>query len=334
MKLSQLQDQIKQDSLASLYLVEGQEGALLDQARRLFMQTIPADQRDLNYSHYDLAENLVDGLLDDLASLPFLGERRLIMVDNPLFLSPKVKLPSAAEKQFLALIQNPIPGNILVLMVNDLKLDQRKKVTKTVATQSEKISLPLVPEGQIRSIVTQRLNAQGYGIDDEALKELMLRTNASYTDIMTQLDKLKAYAKDSRQIDLTAIQGLVPKSIHTHVFDLTDAVMRGRVAEPLHLYRELVLNGEAPLKINALLLNQFRLLLQVAGLTGDQASKARLLNVHPYRIKLAQASLSKYRPSQLRTGYLALQSIEIALKSSQADPALLFEEFILKQNQQ
>ena len=95
------------------------------------------------------------------------------------------------------------------------------------------------------------------------------------------------------------------------------------------LYRDLLLSGEAPLRLNAVLTSQFRLLLQVAGLQGNDNDISKQLGVHPYRIKLAKQSLRQYQLYDIRNGYLKMLDIEIQLKTTQHNPERLFELFVM-----
>lgn len=97
----------------------------------------------------------------------------------------------------------------------------------------------------------------------------------------------------------------------------------------MNLYHDLVKNGEAPLRLNALLLGQFRLLLQVAGSNGTDQSVGTALKVHPYRVKLARQSLRHYRLGQVRAGFLQILQMEIKMKSETVDPLFLFENFMV-----
>ncbi|CAK8053647.1 DNA polymerase III subunit delta [Eupransor demetentiae] len=329
MKLRQLSEQIKQDALANFYLVQGEEAALLNQVQEEFQGILQGDEAEMNYSQFNLAEDDFADFWADATALPFFAEHRVVLVQNPLFLTAGHKLIDTEEKQLLSLLEQPVPGNVVVFMARDLKIDQRKKVSKQLKKVAEELDLPSLNEQESRQLIQQRLNDLDYQIDGDALTELVKRTAASYSMMLNQLPKLRAYALDSHRIDLAAVQGLVPQTLHASTFDLADAIMSGREEVALHLYRELLFTGEAPLRINALILGQLRLLLQVVATPGAPAAVANRLKVHPYRVKLAQAALRKYNPRRLRKGFLALVDVEIALKTSRSDPDFLFEQFIL-----
>ena len=99
------------------------------------------------------------------------------------------------------------------------------------------------------------------------------------------------------------------------------------------LYHELLEQKEEPIKINAILIGQFRLLLQVKILqkhSYDQGSIASTLKVHPFRVKLAMQNARKFSNNSLKSAYLGLAEIEEKLKTSSQNPELLFQLFLTK----
>ncbi|CAK1228668.1 MULTISPECIES: DNA polymerase III subunit delta [Fructobacillus] len=329
MTLQTVKQQIDQRALPSLYLVTGNEPALVQKAHRLFASIIDPAEQEMNQSTYDFAEVGLDPILDDYLSAPFFGDHRLVLVENPTFLTAGSKLTANQEKALQEALDHPVPGNLLILFANEASLDKRKKVTKSILSQAELLDLPALDERQTRQALHQFLDQRRVEISQEAEAELLLRTQASYSKVLAELPKLLAYASQTKTIDLTGVTGLVPKESTAQAFDLADLVLKQKKAEALHLYYDLIKNGEAPLRLNALLLGQFRLLLQVAGSAGSDQSVGSALKVHPYRVKLARQSLRHYRLGQVRTGFLQILQMEIKMKSETVDPLFLFENFMI-----
>ncbi|WP_273949911.1 DNA polymerase III subunit delta [Leuconostoc mesenteroides] len=330
MNLKQLQQQIENNAMANFYIVTGEEETLLSHAKSMFKGLVDQEDRDMNYSQIDLTEQTLDVVINDAMSVPFFGDRRVVVVKNPQFLTATGKVGDRDQELLLKLFDQPVLQNIVVFFANDLKLDKRKKLAKVLLKTAENISLPALNERQAQQAIVQQLDHRSYAIEPEALHELMQRTNAQYTDMKNELPKLITYAEQTKKITLDVVSALVPKTLTANAFDLVDAVIKRRPQEALTLYHDLLQNGEAPLRLNAVLTNQFRLLLQVAGLSGNDQDIGAQLKVHPYRVKLAKEALRSYPPQFVRTGYLGMIDIETQLKSTSQDPELLFERFILK----
>nr|MWN21552.1 hypothetical protein [Leuconostoc lactis] len=65
----------------------GDEPALSQRAHGAFKALIQPEDVEMNYSQFDLAVQGVDELLNDAMSMPFFGNRRVIIVQNPEFLT-------------------------------------------------------------------------------------------------------------------------------------------------------------------------------------------------------------------------------------------------------
>ncbi|MDF7626456.1 DNA polymerase III subunit delta [Lactobacillaceae bacterium L1_55_11] len=333
MNLKQLKEQISHQALANFYLLSGEEPVLLNRARSLFQDSVPEDEQALNFAFLDGQDLDWGAMLNELSTPSFLGDRRVIFIQRPLFLTAAQKPSRQEEDQLLSILEQPVMDNVVVWAIGDLKLDKRKKITKAILKSAEKIDLPKLDTAQGQRYIKAQLEQAGFSIDPAALNELTNRTNADYSQMVAQLSKLRAYAQDAHHIDQAAVAGLVPQVLNASAFDLVDAVMAGQIHQALTQYQDLLGQGEAPLRINAVLTGQFRLLLQVAALRGN-ANIAQTLGVHPYRVKLAERVLGRYALDRLKAGYLGMLDIEIALKSRTSDPSLLFERFLIKLSNQ
>ncbi|VDG23886.1 DNA polymerase III subunit delta [Lactiplantibacillus mudanjiangensis] len=327
--------ELQADKVKSVYVVLGTVDYLADQLKQQFLKLIPTEEQTMNVGSYDMETTPVAVALDDAMSAPFFGERRLVFINHPYFLTgdnQKNKIDhdlEALQRYF----EQPEPATILVLMAPYEKLDARKKLVKTLKKQAAMIEVNQVTERETQEYVQAALQKQQLSIEPAAFQELMSRTDGQLGLIMTQLPKLMIYAAQSRRIDLAAVDALVTKSLTQNVFDLVNDVLRYQTQAAVELYHELVTAQEAPLKINAILLGQFRLLLQVKILERagySQGSLASTLKVHPYRVKLAMQTVRQFNQAALRAAYLGLLQTEVQMKTTQRDPELLFELFMVQ----
>ncbi|WP_057707439.1 DNA polymerase III subunit delta [Lactiplantibacillus xiangfangensis] len=322
-------------NLASIYVVLGTVDYLADQLKQALLQLIPTEERTMNVGSYDMETTPVAVALDDAMSAPFFGERRLVFVNHPYFLTGEMKKTKVDHdlESLQRYFEHPEPSTILVLMAPYEKLDARKKLVKTLKKNATIIDVNQVSERETQEYVQDALKAKQISIDADALQELFNRTDGQLGLIMGQLPKLMIYAAQSQRIELAAVEALVTKSLTQNVFDLVNDVLRYQTKAAVELYHELVASQEAPLKINAILLGQFRLLLQVKILARagySQGSLASTLKVHPYRVKLAMQMVRHFDQPALRAAYLGLLQTEVQMKTTQRDPELLFELFMVQ----
>lgn len=165
------------------------------------------------------------------------------------------------------------------------------------------------------------------------MDELIRRTNADYGLMMGNVEKLELLAYQSKRIKRDDVMGLVPQSLDENVFDLITAVLKRNQAKALDIYQQLLETNHEPLQLNALLVSQFRLLIQIKVLSKrglSQGTLASRLKVHPYRVKLGMQTARRFQMNDLVRAYLGLIRCEKALKTTSREPELLFQLFMLQ----
>ena len=98
---------------------------------------------------------------------------------------------------------------------------------------------------------------------------------------------------------------------------MSQAVLKRKLSQAVQIYQDLLLAKHEPVALHALLVSQFRLLIQVKllGHQGyQQAEIAQQLSVHPYRVKLALETVRRLDLRQLYDFYDALAEADFQLK--------------------
>lgn len=338
MKIEQAIKEISAGKIAPVYVALGTEAYLQDEFKKNLVNLIPAPEQEFNVGRYDMETVNLATALNDARSLPFFGNHRLVIVERPYFLTgtrQKNTLDHDVDG-LLRYLKNPESATIFVIMAPYPKLDERKKLTKQLRKTAEFIDCQPLSEASVRKTLNSLLEKRDWQIEKAALELLLERTGAELTAIMNELPKLILASQDSKVITKKEVSALVARSFEQNVFDLVDLVLERKVSEALTMYRELLLQKEEPLKINAILEGQFRLMLQVMILRQhgfDQGSMAREIKAHPYRIKLALQKNRRFKQSDLQNAYLGLVHVEEKMKSAAIDPELLFQLFLLNFSQ-
>ncbi|MGY3724036.1 DNA polymerase III, delta subunit [Granulicatella balaenopterae] len=328
--------EIKSGHLAPVYLVQGEEHFLQKKARVFFQEEIVDEaDRDLNIGSYNMEDTLLQVALEDAESAPFFGDNRVVFIDKPYFLTTaknKSKLEHDLEA-FTDYLANPLESTVLVIMAPYDSLDSRKKIVKQLKKQAVLIDAKILKEDSVRSVVKEQVIEKGYQIDRKVLDIFLHKVNFSLTRAMQELDKLYLSVGESKEITEMMIHQLIAKSLEENIFELVEAILKKDATKALEIYRDMLLQKEDPIKMNAILVGQFRLLLQVSYLTKQghhEGEMQKVLGIHPYRIKLASRQAKKYSIKQLEMYYKKLIETELALKTSVGIKNIHFELFILQ----
>ena len=335
LKITELKNNLQQGNLSNIYLVTGKERVFIKDIQKSFKEIMSPEERDMNFSNFDLEDVPLGDVINEAISAPFFGERRLVFVDNPYFLTGE-RVKNVVEQDtdlLIKYIQNPTPSTIMVIFASYDKLDSRKKIVK----QLKKIAA-IVDAGQMEGPVLSRtinsdLQSAGYQIEPEALDLLVNKTKGNYSLITNQLEKLKMYSLQTKQINKMAVSELVPQSLEDNVFDLMNEILKKNIYQAEELYHQFLLQKIDPILLIAILTSQLRLLIQVKILSEKGLSEstiAKNLKIHPYRVKLSHRQTRSLQMDQLQEMYHDIVNVDYQIKSGQGDKELLFDLFIAK----
>ncbi|SEM67855.1 DNA polymerase III, delta subunit [Ligilactobacillus sp. WC1T17] len=336
--LSQVLKEIKAGNLAPVYLILGKEEYGIKTLKNSILAHITPEARDFNVNSYNMEEMPLATALKDAMDIPFLGNRRIIFIENPYFLTGE-KNKNKIEHDLDALqkyLEMPVETTSLIINAPYDKLDERKKIVKKLKQVAVVIDNSPLTEEQVARLLTAKAKKQQLTLEPGALEILLERTNADVSLALNELDKLMLLNQENNIITAQQAERMVSQSLEENVFDLVELVLKRKVQEALEMYHELLLSKQEPLMINAILLGQFRLLLQVSILKNRgfmQGSIVSTLKIHPYRVKLALRFVKQNSQADLSRAYLGLVKIEELLKSTSQDPELLFQLFMLQFSQ-
>ncbi|MCG1022310.1 DNA polymerase III subunit delta [Sutcliffiella horikoshii] len=328
---------IKAKHFAPIYLLLGTEGFLMREIRNAIIEhALDVEEHDFNLSFYDMEEQSVDVAIEDSETLPFMGERRVVVMTNPFFLTAeknKSKMEHNTDR-FISYIKEAAPYTILVIQAPYEKLDERKKIVKELKKQAEVIEAQPLGERDLKLWMKDKAMQNGAVLEDAAAEELLKIAGVNLSVLAQEINKMAMYIGVSDQeISVDTVKLLAAKSIEHSVFELIEKMVHRRVDEALELFYDLVRNNEEPIKLHALIANQFRLLYQVKDLSEQgysQQKMAGILRVHPYRVKLASQQGRYFERAELMKMVDNLAEADYLMKSGKIDKQLAMEMLLIK----
>ena len=172
-----------------------------------------------------------------------------------------------------------------------------------------------------------------YNIEYSDIKLLIDRVGNNPLIITNEINKIKIYKGNDKNITSEDILNLTNKIIEIDVFKLIDYIVRKDKENALELYNEMLKVNEEPIKIIVILANQFRIMYQSKELLKKGYSEkdiASILKIHPYRVKLAIQNSRNYTSEMLLKYLNDLADIDIGIKTGTINKDLALELFILK----
>jgi DNA polymerase III subunit delta len=266
-------------------------------------------------SSYDLETNNIFNVLEDINTLNIFSDKKLVIVYNIEFLVKKDDKNNDLYVSELIKYLNNQSDNILI--ISGKSLPNRKKLLVAFDSFSTKIE---VDNFDINSYIKELLN--GYRISNNDIELLKTYCSNDLLRIKNELEKLKLYRLDDKQITRDDIEFLVKKDLDKTIFDLINSVEKGTKNRSFDIYKELKEQNEEDMKILSMLANNYRLIYQVKNLTytkTDDEIKEILGIANPKRISVLRNKGYNYTNKDLEDILIFLAELDYKIKTGLID---------------
>ncbi|WP_353855178.1 DNA polymerase III subunit delta [Bacillus sp. Bos-x628] len=327
---------LKKGDIHPVYCLYGKETYLLQEtAVKLRQAVVDEETKDFNYSVFDMEEVSLEQAVTDAETFPFMGERRLVVIKNPYFLTAekkkeKIEHPLSVLESYL---EEPAPYTILVLLAPYEKLDERKKITKLLKKKAVIVEAKELNPKETTDFTITLAKTEGKMITSEAAEQLVILCGGRLSSIFQEVRKLSTYIGEREEIELSDVNQLVARSLEQNIFELINQIVNRHRSQAMQMFYDLLKQNEEPIKILALISNQFRLILQTKYFAQQgygQKQIASNLKVHPFRVKLALDQARLFSEEELKQIVIELSTIDYEMKTGKKDKQLLLELFLLR----
>lgn len=273
----------------------------------------------LNVINIDATDFDFDRFKQELMTVPFLGEKKMIVIKN--ILSQKKKYEPVDK-----FIRERDFDNVLVfidLLINEKKAWPKGDFFNHLKRQKFVWHFDLLNNFELEKWIKQRCADKNISPDQRAIKELSLRVGNDLQTMETEIKKLSAY-KPQGQIDADDVRLLVKAKFDENIFNLIDAMAGKDKNLALKLIADQLNSGQSPLMILTMIVRQFRIIIQL------KDGRPIGLVLHPFVITKASRQAKNFSWPTLKNIYADLLELEKSLKLSNKEPELLFDMFIMK----
>ena len=309
-----------------IYILYGTINYLINKEINKIIEVNNIDE--INIIKYDLTNTYLTDIINDASSMSLFDDKKIIIVNNSYIFTGTTKKALEQDPIILENYLNNINENtILIFIVNNDKLDERKKITKLI----KKIGIAKEFNNIDNTSLVKEL-FDDYNISADNIKYLLERVGDDTTLLATEIEKIKIYKDNDKNIIKEDITNLITKSLESNNFKLIDAIINKNKNEAIMLYQDRIKLNEEPIAIIIALANQIRIMYQVKQLYLNGYTEnniASILKIHPYRVKLANQNSKKYDSNILLNYLKQLADLDISIKTGKIDKQLGLELFIL-----
>lgn len=313
---------IRAGQTAPVYTIFGSEQYLRDQLLEALRQATESDGESDRLT-LDLNEQALMDAIDEANMFSFFADQRLILAWNANFATSQgSKLEKHEEKALEEYLKNPNKASVLVFVIPGDQLDKRRKGSKLLQKHSTFVDITPMDEGQVQRYVQTYIANSNLDMTREAVGELLRRVDGQLSQAMHELEKLESYHSLGRRITLDVVEDLVPRTLESDVFELSNAVVTKQIDRAIQIYQDLRLMKHEPIALHALIVSQFRIMIQTKLLAQEGMMEGQIsshLGVHPYRVKLAMQSVRQMPFEELVDFYNQLVEADYGMKTGVGD---------------
>lgn len=296
---------IKEDSIPAFCLLLGKEDYLKRQFASMLSDRIVPDKDPMNFSEFsgegkraEELRNILSEIESISQTLPFFGERRLILCENTGFFKD-------SPEGFIDILKNASPTSFFIF--REKSVDKRTAPYKYLKEHGFIESYDLPPESELRAWISQKAKGMGLSFDSDALAEFLNRTAhdraeiyrfnkdgkgayknkevpALMDNINNELLKLLSYCQGDSTISLKKVTEITTPLQDEMIFNIINAIEKRDQKTALREYATLYSLKTSPRFILKMISNQFMGILSVCqGLKSgmSEIELAKTLGIDP-----------------------------------------------------
>ena len=313
--------------MANNYFIENEDNFLIEEKIKEIIKKEKFD--DVTPTTYDLELTSLENALEDLDTYSFLTNKKVIIIrglDKIVKKNLDYDIDSSLDHLYKYL-KNSVEDNLLIIRVNksDSKQNMYKKL-KSLCTVEE-------IKTDIKKLVQDKL--KDYKLDKRFIDYLIEYCNNDITKISNEVEKLKNYRLEEKELTIKDIDDLVIKEYGDSknlFFSFLENVGKKDIENSLKSYRELKNYDMNDLGLLTSISNQVRLMYTVKVYEEKKYSNdeiAKRLSAKPYRIMKIRELTRLYTLEEIRGLMIKLEEIDLKSKSTDESTNSLIENFII-----
>lgn len=313
-------------ALKPVYLIFGKEDLLLERAlRRLRDMVLEAGGgQELDFDTFEGPSASGDDIVAAANTMPFLSERRMVIVRDV------DRMPVDQHPPLVAYAENPAPFSVLVLVASSLAKNTRLyKTLERVGAVSE-FAAPR--NSELPGWVISLFKSMDRQLPRDAAEVLVRAVGKDLRRLQSEADKIVAYAGERKSLTREDVEAVVAETAAPSIFEFLDAMGSRDCETALKLLAGLMAAGESINGVHAMAVRHVRSLMSLTALRErgtPEKDLATELRMAPWQIRTIARQAAGFSDEELIAALKAAAEAEARMKTSQGDPRLVFERWLL-----
>lgn len=262
LSIENLEKELKNGKLQSLYLLYGEELFLLETSLKKIKNLFGECVKGINYINID--ETNCNELIADIETPSFGYEKKLIIARNTGLFKKEGKRKNTEIAKLKEKISNYLKENIelinesVVLVFVEEEADSKQELYTAIDKIGTVCKFDYQKPIQIEKRMKGICNAYKVEMDDSTLRYFIECCGTNMQDLINEIRKLIEYAGEGGKIQKEDIDKLSIKKLESVIFDLTDSLGKRDIAKALEVLKNLIYAKEPLQKILITLYNHFK----------------------------------------------------------------------------
>ncbi len=321
-------EDIKNNTYKTVYLLYGDEAYLKKQYKDKLRNALSAPDDTMNYAYYEGKDINAKAVIDLAATMPFLAEHRLIIMENTGFFK-------SANEDMVSFVKE-IPETTCMIFVEQ-EIDKRSRMFKAVKDAGRAIEMARQDEMTLKRWIMGTLKREQKNVTEQTLNLFLQKTGDDMENIEKELEKLICYCMDREAVTNADVEAVCVTRVTNQIFDMINAIADRKQEEALALYNDLLTLKEPPMRILFLIARQFNLLMQVktmrAAGSNNQAI-AEKTGLHSFIVGKYITQSGRFTRAMLREAVESCVAAEEAVKTGRMNDVMSVELLIIKYSSQ
>ncbi|WP_338657024.1 DNA polymerase III subunit delta (plasmid) [Sporosarcina psychrophila] len=308
-----------------IHLLYGAEAFLLNEKRHDLIKDVGA----FSISRLDMRETTLQTAMEDARTLDLFGDVKTLILQDCYFLTgevPRKKIDHDLNS-LIQYLSNPNPQTILIMMVQNEKLDKRKKVVKEVLKVAKVFEAK--PMHYVQGWIKDRFKEEGKTVSNQAADLMTQQLGTDLFLLNSEIQKVSILYADNIKIEEEMLIGVLSRTLESDVFKLIDRIVR-KEPSTLEILEDLYRLGEDPIKILLLIARQFRIIHQVKAIQEIGKKPSSVMKIHPYVLQIAEEQAESYSLTEVQERLQTIADLDVAMKRGAVDKVIALDTMILK----
>ena len=271
---------IKNRNIKNTYLFYGKEYYLIENAIKEIKSSLNDGMIDFNLDVIDGRETTLDQLISSIETLPFMDDRKIVILKD-------FELLKGKKKNFSDVDQTT---TLVFIVYGDI--DKRKSLVKKISKNGIVFNCDKLSDMDLFKWVKKKFDNKNVLIDNAQIMYFINQegyldksSEKTLSDLENEINKISSFVGKENKVTNDIIDQLSQKKVENDIFKLIDYIGQKNSSDAMKILNDMLYEGESVFGIFSMIARQFKVIMQVRQLQiqgHTSKSIAERLKLHPF----------------------------------------------------